>query len=240
MHRLFSMVSIIGIFIFLLLPTPSAHAQIDLDLLLNSPTPSPLPPGQEYILEIEQLDLSSASDSGQFGALSSSERERFEEQGYIIRNNNESFSFTLDRAHIAFGSFKTAPIQEEQATATIVSENSGFQLIMEAAGAFSSENSTTIPPTRCDSRRTCSPLRAQAWSNEQIPGWGYNLSGSRVPHDFRDKTYYRPPSLDGNISLLKQGEPEKKTNVTFNWKIVTDATSEETYSSVVKLFVLPY
>ncbi len=234
------MISIIGIFAFLLLQSTPVHAQIDLDLLLNTPTPSPLPPGQEYILEIEQLDLSSASDSGQFGAFSSSERVHFEEQGYIVRNNNESISFSVDRAQIAFGSFKTAPVQEEQTTAMIISESSGFQLIMEATGSFSSENSTTIPPTRCDSRRTCSPLRAQEWRNEQIPGWGYNLSGSGIPKDFKNKTYYRPPSLDGIIALLKQGAPDNKTSITLNWKVVSDAESEETYSSVVRLLALPY
>lgn len=240
MHRFLIVVSAIGIVSFLVLSAQKTYAQIDLDLLLNTPTPSPLPPGQEYILELEQLDLSTASDSGQFGSFSSSERKQFEEQGYIVRSKNQNISFVVDRTQIAFGSFKTAPTQEEESTATISSEETGFQVIMEAKTAFSSANNTTIPPTRCDSRQTCSPMRAQEWKDTQTPGWGYNLSGSQAPPDFKNKTFYRPPSLDGYVSLLKNGEPARKTTATLSWKVLTAGSNEETYSSILKFFALPY
>lgn len=240
MHRFLLFVSVVGIVSYFVLSTSSVHAQIDLDLLLNTPTPSPLPPGQEYILELEQLDLSTASDSGQFGSFSSSERKQFEEQGYVVRTKNQNISFSVDRTQIAFGSFKTAPVQEEETSAMIGSEGSGFQVLMEAKTALSSVNNTTIPPTRCDSRQTCSPLRAQAWKDAQAPGWGYSLSGSEVPQDFKNKTFYRPPSLDGYISLLKSGEPDSNTNITLTWKVLTDGSNEETYSSILKFFAVPY
>ncbi|QQS44630.1 hypothetical protein IPM65_03460 [Candidatus Roizmanbacteria bacterium] len=240
MHRFLLCISVIGLASYCLFSAPGVHAQIDLDLLLNSPTPTPLPPGQEYILELEQLDLSTASDSGKFGSFSTAERKRFEEQGYTVRSKDQPISFSIDRTQIAFSSFETAPVQEEQSSVHISAESSGFQVLMEAKAAFSSENDTTIPPTRCDSRRTCSALRAQSWKNEQIPGWGYSVSGNNAPSDFQDKTFYRPPSFDGIIALLKQGEPAKRSSITLNWKIVTEALNDETYSSVVTLFALPY
>lgn len=215
-------------------------AQVDLDLLLNSPTPSPLPAGQEYILELEQLDLSTSSDSGQLGSFTTTERKQFEEFGYVVRSSGQAISLGIDRTQIAFSSFQTAPVQEEQSVMTVLSGSTGFQMVMEAYTALSSVNGTVIAPTRCDSRQTCSPLRAQRWESEQASGWGYNLSGTNKPSDFNSKSYYRPLSQNGEISLIKTGEPNKKNSITMTWRIVNTALSDETYASIVALFVLPY
>ena len=240
MHRFLYPLSIVAIGLFFLFLSTPTHAQIDLDLLLNTPTPTPLPPGQEYILELEQLDYSTASDSGQFGSFSSSERKLFEEQGYVVKSSAQDISFSVDRTQIAFGSFVTAPVQEESSATSITSQESGFQILMGAKGGFASANSSIIPPTRCDSRQTCSPLRAQQWKNDQTPGWGYSLSGNDAPRDFKDKTFYRPVSLDGSIALIKQGASTKRNAPTLHWKVVTNGENEETYSTVVTLFALPY
>ena len=240
MHRIVFTLSIIGISFYVLASAQSAQAQIDLDLLLNTPTPSPLPPGQEYILELEQLDVGAASDSGHLGSFTVSEQQRFEENGYIVRSTRQDIFFSIDRTQIAFSSFETAPVQEEKSVATISSEESGFQVLMNAHTGLSSVNGTTIPTTRCDSHQTCSPLRAESWKKQQPPGWGYNLSGSRIPKDFQDKTFYRSPSLDGSISLLKQGEATKTNTITVTWKVITDGLNDEKYSPIVRLFALPY
>lgn len=240
MHRIYSILPVIFCSFYLLFAGHAVYAQIDLDLLLNTPTPTPLPPGQEYILELEQLDLSTASDSGHMSSMTAFDREQFEKNGYTIISSDKDLSFSINRTQIAFRSFTTAPIQEEESVANITSEASGFQIVMEAQTGLKSTDKTAILPTRCDSRKTCSPLRASRWTDEKPTGWGYKLSGSSIPHDFQDGTFYRSPSLDGSVSLLKQGENTKNNTVTITWKIIADAAGDETYSSIVRLFALPY
>lgn len=53
-----------------------------------------------------------------------------------------------------------------------------------------SNGSATIPDTTCDAG-TCSETTAGVWTNQSIPGFGYNAAGTDVVSGFTNNTYFK-------------------------------------------------
>lgn len=242
MKRFFCSGLSVSLMVYLLLVF-KVHAQLDFDILTDTPTPTLLPPGQEYILEIEQIDPNSATSSAGLSVLSSSEKNIFNEQGYVIKSpeKNNDISFSVDRSQVAFTSFKVSPMQEKEVTLHINAGSSiGFQLLMETVAPFSSAAGTELEPTQCNSNNLCTPTRAQLWTDSEVPGWGYSLSGRQISQDFISKNWFRPVSLEHPVTLIHAGQLNNKSSIKLNWKVVAPNISEETYSTIIKLVTIPY
>jgi hypothetical protein len=104
----------------------------------------------------------------------------------------DEFSFVISDLIINLGSIIFGVHNSADNTLTITTKGAGGYIIYayEAHPLKIQSGSTTLPDTTCDAG-TCTETTAQVWSNQSIPGFGFNMSGDDVPADFVDTTYFR-------------------------------------------------
>lgn len=73
---------------------------------------------------------------------------------------------------------------------------------------------TEIPDTTCDAS-DCDETGATVWSDQDIPGFGFNMSGTDIPADFVDSTYFRQFADDSgaeNMQVVMESDNIAKNN----------------------------
>lgn len=103
------------------------------------------------------------------------------------------FEFSLSSLAINLGTLTPGAHSSQAHTMTVTTRGAGgYKVYAYAAHSLRHSNGTTvIPHTTCDAG-TCTTSTAQPWTNQNIAGFGYNVSGQDVPVDFTDATYFRP------------------------------------------------
>lgn len=104
----------------------------------------------------------------------------------------DRFSFTISDLSIELGQLTPGSHSTDSNALTITTRGAGGYTVYayERAPLTQVSGSETIPNTTCDSG-TCSYTTAGVWSNQSIPGFGYNMSGHDVPAGFVDGTYFK-------------------------------------------------
>lgn len=214
-------------FVVLFIWALPVSAQLNLELLDNSPTPTPLPEGQEYILEIEQIDLSKQPENKP--TLTTAQRKEFERNGYVIIRMDGLSSLTIEKTHLTYSPFKESDgqIQTTQVNVDEHSTGSGFQLLMNLRQSLSS-GETIISPTYCDESSPCTVQRPSDW-DMKVFGWGYSFDGEK----------YRPVPTE-TTAIETQGISDRSRPFMMSWKIAPDTNIDGIYSARVQLIALPY
>ena len=125
---------------------------------------------------------------------------QFESAGYIVKAGFQyiyskiPFTFSVSSIQANLGTL----IPSTPSTASInisVSFGGAGQYVVTAAERTPLKNFTNnpIPNTACNGGiDTCTTSLAKVWTSASAYGFGYNMTGSDIPADFINATYYRP------------------------------------------------
>ncbi len=116
----------------------------------------------------------------------------------------DRFSFTISDLTIDLGQLTPGSHSTDSNTLTITTRGAGGYTVYayERAPLTQVSGNETIPNTTCDSA-TCSYTTAGVWSNQSIPGFGYNMSGHDIPAAFVDGTYYKAFADDAQAQAMQ-------------------------------------
>ncbi len=128
-----------------------------------------------------------AGPYGQYGVSS-----YFVGGGFQYIYQIDRFSFRLSKIGIDLGELTPSIHNTDSHTMTITHGGaSGYTVYAYEAHPLQHQLSAdTIPDTTCDGG-TCTHTTAQPWTNQLIPGFGFNVTGHDVPADFVDASYFR-------------------------------------------------
>lgn len=114
------------------------------------------------------------------------------------------FEFSLSSLEIDLETLLPGAPVSKNHTMTVTTRGAGGYKVYAIAdhSLRHSDGSTTIPATTCDAG-TCTITTAQLWTNDNIPGFGYNMTGQDIPTDFSTAAYFRP-FADASLSQAMQ------------------------------------
>lgn len=117
--------------------------------------------------------------------------------GYLVRSGFQyihsiiPFSFSMSNFLINFGGVIPGSPVTVQSTLTVSSGGAGgYKILARESDYLKNSAGQTIPDTTCDSGG-CSETTAAVWSLAGTYGFGYNMTGSDIPSDFVNSTYFR-------------------------------------------------
>lgn len=102
------------------------------------------------------------------------------------------FRFAISKLFINFDELQANTHKTDSNILTIDTKGAGGYIVYayETHPLMHSNNTDIIPDTTCDAG-TCSQSSAQLWTNQSIPGFGFNASGSTVAADFTTSNHFR-------------------------------------------------
>jgi hypothetical protein len=128
--------------------------------------------------------------AGPFGQYGSSNY--FVGAGFQYIYQIGKFSFRLSSLAIDLGSLTPGTHNSASHTMTISTRGAGGYNVYayELHPLRHSNGSTTIPDTTCDNN-DCDQVSAATWTNQNQPGFGFNMKGDDIPSDFVNQNYFR-------------------------------------------------
>lgn len=102
------------------------------------------------------------------------------------------FAFSLSKTNIDLGELITNSHSTDSHTIEVSAKGAGGYrvYVYEQHPLQIPQTATIIPDTNCDNG-LCTESLAQPWVNQNVPGFGFNISGQSVVADFIDSTYFR-------------------------------------------------
>lgn len=127
---------------------------------------------------------------GPFGSYGSSNY--FIGSGFQYIYQIQTFGFSIDNVAIDLGTLTTGVHNSASNRLTITTKGAGGYTIYayEQSPLTHSNGTNTIPDTTCDAG-TCTETAAAVWTDQDIPGFGFNIAGNDMAADFVDSTYFR-------------------------------------------------
>lgn len=146
--------------------------------------------GEKSSSSYNVTDTVGQTGAGPYGEYGSSNY--FVGSGFQYIYQIDEFSFELSKQNIDLGTLTVGSHSTDSHTMTITTRGAGGYAVYayETQPLTHENNSDTIPNTTCDAA-DCSYTTAGIWSNQAIPGFGYNISGDDTPVAFTDSTYFK-------------------------------------------------
>jgi hypothetical protein len=125
---------------------------------------------------------------------------QFQSNGYIVKAGFQyiysriPFTFSVSNIRADLGTL-TPNTPSTAAINLSVSFGGAGQYVVTAGemGPFRNFDNIPIANTACDGgANTCSTTLAKPWTSLSAYGFGYSMSGTDIPADFINATYYRP------------------------------------------------
>lgn len=155
------------------------------------------------------------------------------------------FEFAVSTTSIDFGELIIGQLETESHTMRINTRGAGgYAVYARIAHAMRHQDgSETINHTSCDNT-LCTITTAGVWTDDGIAGFGYNMSGTNIPADFIDATYYRPFAdlevpEDAQI-VMSSNDIANDEISTITYKVGVDATQRSgRYNTEVRFTAVP-
>jgi len=156
------------------------------------------------------------------------------------------FAFSISDISIDFGSLTPGVPTTQTNTLTVsVGGAGGYVVKASENNPLKSTAGATIPDTLCDGgANTCTETTAKPWTSNSAYGFGFNMSGTDIPADFVDSTYFRQFAdrsagesaqtvmTGANVGRNKQATVTYKANIS-----VTQAAG--TYRNILSFVATP-
>lgn len=146
--------------------------------------------GEKDSASFNVTDTVGQTAAGPFGEYGSSSY--FVGAGFQYIYQIGQFYFSISDVDIDLGELITGSHNTDSNVLTIYTKGAGGYTVY-AYEAHPLEHSTgdyNIPDTTCDDS-LCDETTATIWSDQNIPGFGFNISGDHVSSDFINNTYFR-------------------------------------------------
>lgn len=155
------------------------------------------------------------------------------------------FEFSLSSLAIDLGTLLPGAHSSQSHTITISTRGaSGYKVYAYADhGLRHTDGVTIIPHTTCDAG-SCTTSSAAVWTNQNIAGFGYNMSGQDVPADFVSTSYFRPfadASLAQAMQVVMSSSNlvlDHQSTVTYKAGVV-GSQAAGSYNTTVKFVAVP-
>ncbi len=188
-------------------------------------------------------DTVGQTGAGPYGAIGSGSY--FVGGGFQYIYPLRDFEFSLSSLSIDLGTLIPGVHANGSHTMTVTTRGaSGYTVYAYADhGLRHQDGVTIIPHTTCDAG-TCTTSTAALWSNQAIPGFGYNMTGQDIPTDFTTSSYFRPfadESLAQPMQVVMSSPDLALDNVaTITYKAgIPGSQAAGSYSTVVNFVAVP-
>jgi hypothetical protein len=147
--------------------------------------------GEKSSVNYNVTDTVGQTGAGPYGSMGTS--------SYVIGGGFQyiyplrDFEFSLSSLAIDLETLLPGAPSTKNHTMTVTTRGAGGYKVYALAdhSLRHSDGTTTIPATTCDAG-TCTISTAQLWTNVNIPGFGFNMSGTDIPADFSTTSFFRP------------------------------------------------
>ncbi len=177
----------------------------------------------------------------------------FSSTGYIVKAGFQywhsiiPFSFSISDTTIELGSL--TPQTPSTATTVLTASFGGagqYQVTAVEVGTLRTANGgNTIVDTSCNGgAQTCTETSANVWNSSTAYGFGYNMSGTGIPGDFTNNTYFRP-FPDSSISespavVMSSTNITTSSQATVTFKAnISNTQPAGSYQTLVKFVATP-
>jgi hypothetical protein len=142
--------------------------------------------------EQDSTSYSMTQTLGQIGAGPYQSATKFLGAGFQYIYTIHYFRFAISQLFIDLGELLPGVHNSDSNVLTIDTKGAGGYIVYayETHPLRHSDNVTILPDTTCDAG-SCSELTAQPWTNQLIPGFGFNVSGAQVAPDFLSSDHFR-------------------------------------------------
>lgn len=146
--------------------------------------------GEKSSASYNVTDTVGQTGAGPYGEYGSSTY--FVGSGFQYIYQIDSFSFQISKTLVNLGELSENTHSTDSHTLTITTKGAGGYSIyaFEEHPLRQVQGSQEVADTTCDSG-TCTHTSAAVWSNQNIAGFGYNMSGNDIPSHFIDNTYFK-------------------------------------------------
>ncbi len=177
----------------------------------------------------------------------------FSSSGYIVKAGFQywhsiiPFEFSISDTTIELG---TLTPQTPSTGTTLLTVNFGgaglYQVTAVEVGPLQTASGTnSIPDTICNGGgQTCTETAANVWNSSTAYGFGYNMSGSSIPGDFTNATYFRPfpdallSEAPAVVMTSTNVTASSQSTVTFKANI-SNTQAAGSYQTLVKFVATP-
>ncbi len=177
----------------------------------------------------------------------------FDSNGYVIKAGFQylhsiiPFLFRLSKTSVNFGTITAGNFYDDTATITVSFGSAGqYQVKVAEQGPLKTfAGNASIPDTTCNGgASTCTVSTAAVWNNASRDGFGYNMTGTDIPADFTDSTYFRPfpdTNAAGSPQVVMSSVNVGVTHQsTIKFRLAVSATQAAgSYQTVVKFVATP-
>lgn len=155
-----------------------------------------------------------------------------------------TFSFSISDLSIPLGTLTPGVHSSDTNVLTISTKGAGgFNVYAYETNPLRlTQGGAEIDNTTCDAG-TCTFTTAEPWTNQAIPGFGFNVAGTTAASDFTDATYFRP-FADAELSQAMQTvmtspniANDETVTVTYKAGIPGDQAAGEYQTSIVYIAV---
>lgn len=158
----------------------------------------------------------------------------------------QPFFFSISKLNIDFGTLVPTLHATDSHGLTIGTGGAGGYTIYsyEQHPLRHQDGVYTIPDTTCDAS-DCDETTATVWSNQNIPGFGFNMTGDDIAADFTNANYYRQFA---DISSAEDMQPimssanvgTRQATVTYKAGIPGDQAAGQYSTSIIFVAVPTY
>lgn len=177
----------------------------------------------------------------------------FSSSGYIVKAGFQywhsiiPFSFTISDTSIELGSLTPQTPATASTNLTVSFGGAGqYQVTAIEVGALrTADGGNTIADTACNGgAQTCTETSSNVWNSSTAYGFGYNMSGTGVPGDFTNNTYFRPfPDIslgETPATVMSSTNITTSSQSTVTFKVNVSSTQPAgTYQTLVKFVATP-
>jgi hypothetical protein len=165
---------------------------------------------------------------GPFGAYGSSNY--FIGSGFQYIYQIQPFGFSIDNIAIDLGELTVGVHNSASNKLTITTRGaSGYTIYAYEQSPLTHSNGvSTIPDTTCNAG-TCTQAIAGVWTNQDIPGFGFNVVAADAAADFLDSTYFRQFADDSSAEdmqvIMSDTDIASSETGTITYKVGVDGSS---------------
>jgi len=180
---------------------------------------------------------------GPFGAYGSSNY--FIGSGFQYIYQIQPFGFSIDNVAIDLGELTAGVHNSASNKLTITTRGAGGYTIYayELSPLTHSNGTNTIPDTTCNAG-SCTQAIAGVWTNQDIPGFGFNVVAADAAADFLDSTYFRQFADDSTAEdmqvIMSDTDIANSEEGTITYKVGIDgSTAAGNYQTGVVYVAVP-
>lgn len=199
--------------------------------------------GEKSSASYSVTDTVGQTGSGPYGQYGSSDY--FIGSGFQYIYQIDTFSFAISKVLVDFGELTVNTHTTDSHTLTITTRGAGgYSVYAYEQNPLRHENTVDeIPDTTCNTG-TCTHILAGVWNDQNVPGFGYNMSGNDIPATFINSSYYKnfadEEQADEMQVVMSSASIANQRQATVTYKVGVDANQEAgRYETAVVYVAVP-